>query len=80
MMRIFMICAATKYYSGDQIETIEMGGVCGTYGRVVYRVGGGGGPEGKRLLGSPRRKWEQNIEINLYVIESGRGLDCCVSR
>jgi len=47
VIRIFMICGATKYYSGDQIEKIEMGGVCGTYGRVVCGVSMGK-PEGKR--------------------------------
>jgi hypothetical protein len=30
--RSFMICAPHKYYSGDQIKKIEMGGACGTYG------------------------------------------------
>jgi len=40
-MRIFVIWAATKYYSGDQIEMIVMGGVCSTYGGIVYRVWGG---------------------------------------
>jgi hypothetical protein len=42
-MRIFMICTATKYYSGDQIETIEMGRVCGTYGREGSHIQSFGG-------------------------------------
>jgi hypothetical protein len=42
-MRILMICTATKYYSGDQIEKIEMGGVCGTYGRAESRIQSFGG-------------------------------------
>jgi hypothetical protein len=38
-------------------------GTCGT-GRGVYRVLVGR-PEGKRLLGRPRRWWEDNIKIDL---------------
>jgi hypothetical protein len=43
-----------------------MGGTCGTHGeeRGVYRVLVGR-PEGKRPLGTPRRKWEDNIKLNL---------------
>ena len=48
----------TKYYSGNQIEKDEMGGVCSTNGgeerRDVYRVLVGI-TEGKRRLGRPRR-------------------------
>jgi hypothetical protein len=36
-------------------------------GRVVYRVLVGR-PEDKRLLGSPRRRWEDNIKVNLRKI------------
>jgi len=31
-------------------------------------------PEGKRLLGKLRRKWEENIEVDLQKVESG-GID-----
>ena len=43
-----------------------MGGACGTYGegRGVHRVLVGK-PEGKRPLGSPRRRWEDNIKMDL---------------
>jgi hypothetical protein len=34
-------------------------------GRVVYRVFVGK-PEGKRLLGRPRRRWEGNIKMFLH--------------
>jgi hypothetical protein len=48
----------TKYYSGNQIEKDELGGVCSTYGgeerRGVYRVLVGIS-EGKIRLGRPRR-------------------------
>ena len=45
-----------------------MGGACSTYG--VYRVLVGK-PEGKRPLVRPRRRWEDNIKIDLQEMESG---------
>jgi hypothetical protein len=36
-------------------------------GRGVYRVSVGR-PEGKRPLGRPRRKWEDNIKLDLREI------------
>jgi hypothetical protein len=42
-------------------------GTYGTYGRGVYRVLVGR-PEGKRSLGSPRRRWEDNIRMDLREI------------
>ena len=55
-----MYCSP-KIFSGDKIEKNEMGGACGTYGegRGVCRVLVGK-PEGKRPLGRPRRRWEDN--------------------
>ena len=49
-----------------------MGGAYSTYGerRGVYRVLVGK-PEGKRPLGRPRRRWENNIKM--YVQEVGCG-------
>jgi hypothetical protein len=41
--------------------------------REVYRVLVGK-PEGKRLLGRPRRRWEDNIKIDLQEVECG-GMD-----
>ena len=32
-----------------------------------------GKPEGKRLLGSPRRRWEDNIKMDLQEVGRGRG-------
>jgi len=54
-----------------------MGGACGTYGggerRVqVYRVLVGK-PEGKRPLGRPRRRWEDNIKMDLREVGGGCG-------
>jgi hypothetical protein len=34
----------------------------------------GGGPEGKRPLGRPRREWEDNIKVGLHEVGSW-GLD-----
>jgi hypothetical protein len=50
---------------GDKIDN-EMGGACGTdgEGRGVYRVLVGK-PEGTRPLGRPRRRWEDNIRMDL---------------
>jgi hypothetical protein len=48
-MTIFLICMVntfkrhTKYYSGEQIKTNEMGRACGTYGRQVSCLQGFGG-------------------------------------
>ena len=41
-------------------------------GRGVYRVLVGK-PEGKRPLGRPRRRWEDNIKMDLQVIGGGCG-------
>ena len=32
-----------------------------------------GKPEGKRPLGRPRRRWEDNIKMNLQEVGEGRG-------
>jgi hypothetical protein len=47
-----------------------MGGVCRTYGerRSVQRVLVGK-LEGKRPLGRPRRRWEDNIKMDLQEVE-----------
>jgi hypothetical protein len=59
---------------GDQIEKNGMGWACSTCGerRGVYRVLVGK-PEGKSSLGRPRRRWEDNIKIDLQ--ELGWGMD-----
>jgi hypothetical protein len=52
-----------------------MGGVCSAYGgedseyRVLVQK-----PEGKRLLGRPRPRWEDNIKMDLQELGC-RGLD-----
>jgi hypothetical protein len=54
------------YCVGDKIEKNEMGGACSSdgEGRGVYRVLVGT-PEGKRPLGRPRCRWEDNIMMDL---------------
>ena len=42
--------------------------------RGVYRVLVGK-PEGKRPLGRPRRRWEDNIKMNFQEVRWGHGLD-----
>ena len=56
----------TQYCSGGKIEKNEMGGACSAFGgeKGVYRVLVGK-PEGNRPLGRPRRRWEDNIKMNL---------------
>jgi hypothetical protein len=44
-----------------------VGGTCGTHGGGVYEVLVGR-PESKRLLGRPRRMWEDNIKTDLREI------------
>ena len=44
-------------------------------GRGVHRVLAGK-PEGKRPLGRPRRRWEDNIKMDLQ--EMGRGCGDCM--
>ena len=45
----------------------EMGGACGANGGGVHRILVGK-PEGKRPLGRPRRRWEDNIKMDLQEV------------
>jgi hypothetical protein len=51
-----------------------MGAACSAYEeeRGVHRMLVGK-PEGKRLLGRPRRRWEENIKMDLQKVGGGRG-------
>ena len=49
-----------------------MGGACGAYGGGVHRVLVGK-PEGKKPTGRPRRRWEDNIKMDLQDVEGGCG-------
>jgi hypothetical protein len=56
---------------GDKIE--KMGWACSTYGgrERCYSVLVGK-PEGKRPLGRPRRRWEDNVRMDLQEVGCGR--------
>ena len=63
----------TQYCAVDKIEKNEMCGECGTYGgRGMHKVLVGK-PEGKRLSGRPRRRWEDNIKMDLREVGGGCG-------
>jgi hypothetical protein len=63
----------TKYYSGDQIEKNVIGRALSMYGERrglhMFLVGK---PEGRRPLGRPRRRWEDNIKME---VGWGNGLE-----
>jgi len=46
--------------------------IVGTAGRGVHRVLVGK-PEGKRPLGRPRHRWEDNIKMGLQEVGGGHG-------
>jgi hypothetical protein len=60
-MRRFIFCTPPQILLGSQLKENEVGGICGTHGSGEECVQGK--PEGKRSLGSPRRRWENGIRI-----------------
>jgi hypothetical protein len=44
------------------------------YGRGELHIIFVGKPEEKRLLGRPRRRWEDNIKVGVQEVEWGHGL------
>ena len=51
-----------------------MGGACGTYGgRERGAQGSGGETRGKETIGRPRRRWEDNIKMDLQEVGGGCG-------
>jgi hypothetical protein len=62
-------------FANYKIKKNEMGEACRAYGegRDVYRVLVGK-PEGKRPLGRHRRRWEDNIKMDLQEVRCG-GMD-----
>jgi hypothetical protein len=60
----------SKYNSNDKVKEDEMGRACSTNGekRDAYMILVGK-PEGKRPLKRPRRRWVDNIKIDLREIE-----------
>jgi hypothetical protein len=57
-------------------EKNEMGGACSTYEgkRSAYRIFVGR-PEGRRPLGRPRRRWQDNIKMGLQDVRWGHRLE-----
>ena len=52
-----------------------MGGTCSMYGREERRIEGFGGETwGKEPLGRPRRRWEDNIKMDIQEVGFG-GMD-----
>jgi len=52
-----------------------MSGACSRYGGEERRIQGfGGEPEGKKPLGRPMLRWEDNIEMDLRAVGCG-GMD-----
>jgi hypothetical protein len=62
------------HYLGDQTKKNEMGGPHNRYGGAALRVLVGK-PEGRRLLGRPRRRREDNIKMDFQDVGWGHGLD-----
>jgi hypothetical protein len=71
-MRSLTISPLTQFYAGDKIEKHEMGGAgsADEEGRGVDRVLVGKS-ERKTPLGRPRRRWEDNIKMDLQEVEYG---------
>jgi len=61
-----------KYCSGDQFEKNEMGGACSMYWerKGIYSILVGK-PEGKRPLERPRRRWNDNLKVDLEQVGCG---------
>jgi hypothetical protein len=58
-----------RYLIADQVKEDRVGGTPGTHGRGDEIVQGfGGKAEGKRLLGRPKRRWEDVIRMYLREI------------
>jgi hypothetical protein len=66
----------TKYHSGDQIERNGIFRACSSYGEERRSVSRGlvGKPDEKRPLIKPRRRWEDNIKMDLQEVGCG-GMD-----
>jgi len=60
-----VIKSRRKRWAGHVVRMVE--------GRGVYRVLVGK-PDGRRPLGSPRRRWEDNIKMDLQEVGCG-GMD-----
>jgi hypothetical protein len=72
IVRSLMICTAHEILLGDQLEKNEIGGACSTFG-VEKRCIQGFGMETleRRSFGRPRRRWEDNIKMDLRDVGWG---------
>lgn len=66
------LCTSVKNfvnYQNDQIKEHGMGGTYSTQGEIrnAYKIVIGK-PKGKGPLGQPRRRWEDNIQVDLKDI------------
>ena len=60
------------YHSGDQIKKNEMGLACGKYGEQEWCIQSFvGRPDGRSPFGRPRRRWEDDIKIDLQEVGWG---------
>jgi len=72
---VFLVNDVSQYCSDDKIEKNEMGATCSTVGErkgicsVLV-----GKSEGKRPLGRPKPRWEDNIKMDLQEVGCG-GMD-----
>ena len=56
----------------DKIEKIELGGICSAHEGEDWHIQGfGGNTEEIRPLGKPRRRWKDNIKIDVQEVECG---------
>ena len=57
-----------QLYGGHQVENNDMDRACDAgRGEGSCIQSSMGGPEGNRPLGSPKRRWEADIKINLKI-------------
>jgi len=64
------ICTVHPIRARDKIKKNELGGASGAYGggEKLVRDNLVGKPEGKRPVGRPRRRWEDNIKMDLQEV------------
>ena len=78
LVKGLMICTSHQYYLGDKSRRMRWAGHMACMGerggsdRVLE-----GKPNGKRPLGRPRHRWEDNIKMDIQEVGWGvYGLDC----
>ena len=70
-----MFCTLTQYCAGDKIEKNGIGEACSAYGGEERRIQGFSGKPGvKSPLGRSRRRWDDNIKMDIQEVGCG-GMD-----